>query len=440
MFRYLLPTLLLLPAPLLADWPQWRGPHRSGVDPQSPRLIKQLPEEGLKPLWLNKGVVAKGRGEGWSSPVVADGKVFLFGHTKKIEHIACLDAKKGEELWHDERETEPTNLSHSSTPAVVDGRVFVMGARLLARCLDAKSGDEVWSRQLEGEVKDHGWQSSPLVVDGRMFVVASKLTALDARSGEVLWQHEASIPEGTHGSLTHSSLHAPRGEPKQSSQVIAHIGSGETIGVEPKTGKELWREKTEAACSSPLVVGDRLLTLGNSRKGGLRCYQLGPEGVELLWKYQAIADPGSCPVVVGDHVYVQGERRLACVNLADGKAAWTTDLEFKDPRYTSLVAANGQVLYALEGLLAFEASAEEFRPAYQARIDREGLLADEAAHRRRLGIDQPRDSSEGQKEGEKLWKQQIEDAGPVSCTSPALSDGRLYVRLRQGLACYELQK
>ena len=45
MSRAALLAILLLPTPLLADWPQWRGPARDGLDPQSPSLVQQLPEE-----------------------------------------------------------------------------------------------------------------------------------------------------------------------------------------------------------------------------------------------------------------------------------------------------------------------------------------------------------------------------------------------------------
>src|SRR4051812_11977128 len=106
MSRYLAGFVLplALSTSLQADWPQWRGPHRDGVDADSPPLVRELPEKGLKPLWLNKEVTREGRGDGWSSPVVAENRVYFFGHNsgKKEEYVFCLSAETGEEVWRKE--------------------------------------------------------------------------------------------------------------------------------------------------------------------------------------------------------------------------------------------------------------------------------------------------------------------------------------------------
>ena len=69
------------------DWPQWRGPNRTGVAPQSPPLIDQWPEEGPRRLWYTEGIpgcrkygwdIKKNGGSG--TPSVAEGKVVVFVH------------------------------------------------------------------------------------------------------------------------------------------------------------------------------------------------------------------------------------------------------------------------------------------------------------------------------------------------------------------------
>jgi hypothetical protein len=72
------------------------------------------------------------------------------------------------------------------------------------------------------------------------------------------------------------------------------------------------------------------------------------------------------------------------------------------------------------------------------KIDDTGLLAEESAFRKMLEMDRLEKTSEGQKEAEKLWHKKFGDSGPLSCSSPALVDGKLYVRTKGGVACYDL--
>ena len=149
----------------------------------------------------------------------------------------------------------------------------------------------------------------------------------------------------------------------------------------------------------------------------------------MIWKYQRIADKGSSPLVVGDHVYAQGERRLACVELATGKEAWSTTLDLSSPQYTSLVAADGKVIYAFDGLLCFAADATEYKPLFDVKFDRTGLMASEQLFRQRLKLDELEKQPQGQEKSVKLYRREVGQQGPLACASPALADGRIYLRL-----------
>lgn len=461
------------------DWNQWRGPDRDGVAAVSPPLREALPDGGLKPVWITTKDMPQARNGGWSSPVVADGRVFLFSHSKiKVaepgpkkfpwlppekrvsmtdeeyqayevkrrdedearakayqfkETIYCLDAADGKLLWTNQRDSVYTRFAQSSSPTVIDGRLYVLGAGRVARCVDAADGRNLWDRKLPGEFRDEYLQSSFAVADGVAVVLCGALFGLDAVTGEILWENNDDESRTLHSS---PAVYDAGGR----QLIIANIPGGETICVDPQDGRTLWSIESQAGHSSPLVVGDKLLTYGSSRKAGLRCFQLSPQGAEELWVCQRVADPGSSPVVVGGNVYVQGERRLACVDLETGDQQWMTNLDISNPRYTSLVAADGKVIYAFEGVLCFSADPEEYRQLMNARIDAGGLLAEEAAFRRQLNIDELEKTAEGQKEAEQLWRKTFNNAGPLPCASPAIVDGRLYVRLKNGVACYDLRR
>src|SRR5688572_28919762 len=71
-----LSLLLSVNAFAAADWPQWRGPSRNGVLPEGPRLLEAVPPEGFPSLWESELIPSNDEG-GLSSPVVADGRVYL---------------------------------------------------------------------------------------------------------------------------------------------------------------------------------------------------------------------------------------------------------------------------------------------------------------------------------------------------------------------------
>ena len=76
-----------------ADWPQWRGPQRDANSSES-GLLKQWPKEGPPVAWRSSGA-----GVGYSSLVVADGRVITMGDLDGVEHIIALDEKDGSLLW-----------------------------------------------------------------------------------------------------------------------------------------------------------------------------------------------------------------------------------------------------------------------------------------------------------------------------------------------------
>ncbi len=462
-----------------ADWNQWRGPNRDGVAPTSPALRSALPDNGLKPLWVSDAEIPSARDGGWSSPVIADGRVYVFAHTrikllegelpekkypwlppeKRVgmseaeyeeyernrraedfelgkayrfdEVIYCLDANTGETVWKSERPSVYTRFPQSGSPAVIDGRVYVLGAGRKARCLDAATGKDLWTTTLSGEFQDEHYASSVAVADGVAIVLCGWLFGLDAATGNVLWQGDPDETSATHTSpVIWNSDAGPL--------AIVNVKGGETICVQPKTGRERWRIASEAGHSTPVVVGNRLITYGNSRAKGLRCFAITPDSAEPLWVFQKAGDSGSSPVVVDGHVYVQGEKRLACVDLKSGKTQWMTMLDLAAPRYASLAAADGKVFYPWEGLLCFAANPADFQPLMTAKFDAGGLMAEEAAFKRILKIDEIERGPDGLAKAEQVWNDAIGKHGPLRCTSPAIANGKLFLRMQDRVACYDL--
>lgn len=466
------------------DWTQWRGNDRNGVASDSPALLNRLPDSGLNAAWVSEPIGSGKNDGGWGSPVVvnfpgdetAERRLYLFTHKRvKIaeppkkkfpwlspdkrvgmteaeyaeyevkrrdedeaiakafvfrESIYCLNADDGKEIWKNETDSVYTRFPQSGSPTVSDGRLYILGAGGHVRSVDALTGKSIWKVRLPVSFRDEFWQSSFLVVDDLAIFLAGHLYAVHLDDGSIAWEGDPKKTSGTHTSpvLWHQD---------GTNFVILNAGGGTTICVEASTGKEVWTVRSEAGLSTPVISGNRMITYSNSRKKGMRCFTISTDGAEEQWVFNGCQDKGSSPVVVGDHVYVQGEKRLACVNLETGDAEWMTTLDLGQPQYTSLVAADSKVYYAVEGVLCVEATPEEFRPLFNAKVDDSGLLQTEDALRERHGINALAKENQGQ--AEKLYQSKIGRQGPLTCATPAIADGRMYVRLRNALACYDLR-
>lgn len=468
-----------------ADWTQWRGNNRDGVAQDSPALISELPATGLKPVWTSEKIGSGKNDGGWGSPVVVnfDGdvgqRVYLFTHQRiKIrdvpkkkypwlspdkrvgmtdkeyqeyevkrrnedefiaksyvfrESVFCLDGSTGKTLWNNETDSMYSRFPQSGSPTVADGRLYILGAGRQVRCIDAISGKDIWTAKLPGEFRDQFWASSFVVENGLAVFICDQLYAVSVKDGSIVWKGD---PKTTNGSHTSPVLWKNNKRP----YVVANVGRGFTACFELDTGKEVWRVQSEAGLATPVVAGDRLITYGNSRKKGLRCFSMTADGAEHQWTFNGCQDKGSSPVVVGDYVFVQGEKRLACVNLKTGDDEWMTTLDLGRPQYTSLVAADSKVYYAVEGILCVEASPEEFRPLINAKFDDTGLMATEAAFRKILQLDEVEKEKDGFRKAEKIYNSKIGRQGPLTCASPAIADGRIFLRLKNAVACYDLKK
>lgn len=467
------------------DWTQWRGNDRNGVAADSPELLSSLPAGGLKPVWVSEEIGSGKNGGGWGSPVVVDfpadqvaaQRVYLFTHKriqirdvpkkqfpwlppeKRVgmtdaeyaeyernrrdedeaiaksyvfrETIYCLNGADGSTLWKNENDSLYTRFPQSGSPTVSDGRLYILGAGGHVRSINALTGDDIWKQRLPVEFRDEFWQSSFLIVDDLAIFLAGRLYAVSTKDGSIIWEGDASKSRGTH---TSPVLWQKDGH----DFVVVNVNGNETACFEAKTGREIWRVDSEAGLATPVVAGDLLITYGNSRKKGVRCFRMTLTEATHLWTYNGCQDKGSSPVVVNGHVFVQGEKRIACVNLETGDEAWRTTVDLGRPQYTSLVAADNKVFYALEGVLGFAAIPDDFTPVINAKIDADGLLASEAALRTLHGIDALEKQDQGA--AEKLYQSKIGRQGPVECATPALANGRLYLRTKNAIACYDLRK
>jgi outer membrane protein assembly factor BamB len=218
------------------DWLQWRGPNSAGIAEES-----NLPTE----FGPNKNVVWRtALPPGHSSPVLAGDRIFLTAFEGDKLLTFCLDRNTGKILWRREAPRPRTQELHkANSPAspspVSDGKnayVFFTDYGLLAYGPD---GNELWRTAMGPFNNPFGMGASP-VLAGDILLQAcdsesgSFFAAFDKKTGKQLWRAER--PDYSRGFSTPVLFQPKGGGPLQA--VLA--GSYQLTSYDVKTGKEVW--------------------------------------------------------------------------------------------------------------------------------------------------------------------------------------------------------
>jgi outer membrane protein assembly factor BamB len=345
--------LLLLSALRADDWPQWRGPNRDGVCRET-GLLESFPADGLKVRWRARA------GWGFSSPVIARGRVYLADSEvvkpQAKERVHCFDETTGKALWthvydvaYEDWAFDPKQeIGPVATPIVHAGKLYTVGRLGHLFCLDASKGDVLWQRNLEKDYQVAFAPGAPSpLIDGDflMLFIGGKpgacVVALDKDTGREIWK---ALDE----SLTFSSPIVISSGGKR--QLIVWTQESVT-SLDPATGKTFWRQplrtSNEYAVSTPVFCNDRLLV------GGLM-FQLDADkpAAQVLWPEskapsRRIFSHTSTALFQDDHVFsAKSSGELVCVKASTGKQVWET------PKVTDLkngasihLTANGDTVF-----------------------------------------------------------------------------------------------
>ena len=198
--RWLIVAGLVIAAgaePWAQDWAGWRGPARDGIAP-APQTPRTWPDSFARAWRVEVGA-------GYSSPVVAGGRVFIHSRRGEAEMVTALDLASGARLWQQDYPARfvqntiaPAELQGPfATPVVDGGRVFTLDAGGILSSWDAASGALAWRNDYSGSVRVTdlfcGTAASPLVAGGVLFVqvgsdpAGGQVLALDPATGDEIW-------------------------------------------------------------------------------------------------------------------------------------------------------------------------------------------------------------------------------------------------------------
>jgi outer membrane protein assembly factor BamB len=316
------------------DWPQWRGPRRDGVW-QETGILQPFPPEGLKVLWRVPV------GTGFSSPVVAQGRVYVTDshvtRTSAHENVRCLSAATGQSIWihkyevrYPEYGADPAHpFGPVATPVVAHGKVYTLGRMSHLLCLDALTGRVLWSHDLPKEFKTtedlRGFNSSPIVESNLVIIAIAKspqvsLIAFDKDSGRKVWEALDEIPSNTSPIVVDFA---------KSRQLIVWANLS-VAALDPVTGRILWRQNVASggnyAVPTPVWRDDLLLLDGLMLK-----LNSDRPGASILWPedtrpVQIHVSDTSTPLLQDAVVFLPTTKgSLVCRDAMTGKQLWQSD-------------------------------------------------------------------------------------------------------------------
>jgi outer membrane protein assembly factor BamB len=340
-------------APCAAEnWPRWRGPDGSAVSAESPLPLRWSTTQNVR--WK-----VEVPGEGFSSPIVWDDRIYLTAALDKGGRrlVHCLDRATGKILWSRElADKDPERTSamtgHAAATPVTDGRrVVAFFGNAGVVCYD-RDGKRLWHHDLEQFDVELGMASSPVLCGDRVILVCdhdgdrftsfdSFLVALDVQTGKECWKTER---RGL-GRSWSTPILVPGGGDRQE---LIVCGQDQVRGCDPETGKELWHAGGLTAWVAPSpVFGQGMIFAASGKNGPLLALRPGGTGdvtkTHVVWQ-QAGAGPYVCsPLLAGDYLYVHDEQGfLACYDARTGKRQYRERLEGK---FTASAAAGDGKLY-----------------------------------------------------------------------------------------------
>ena len=388
---------ILLPLALqAADWPQFLGPNADGFSSEK-GIDKDWSKNPPKQLWSLPMM-----DDGYAGPSVANGIVFIINHIDNKDVVTAINLKNGMPAWeYSYDDTDKANYGFArSTPTVNEGKVYTYSRLGVINCLDAKTGKKIWTRDIfkDFDGKRPQWDyAMSTVIDGNKLIACpgganASVVALDKKTGKNIWKGGSeSVSYATPAIVT-------IGRKRQ--YVVA---GGESIfSIDAKSGAQLWsvpwKTKHNINGAVPKVIGNKLF-ISSGYGHGSCLIEVSGDSAKIVWENADLQARFSTPLLVNGFIYgTEDSGSLVCMNPTDGKVLWKQ----KGFEHGGSVCIDGVIL-VFDGkggdLVMVKPSPEKYEE---------------------LGRFTP--------------------LGGQSWTAPIISNGKLIIRNKTTLACYNLIK
>jgi outer membrane protein assembly factor BamB len=397
----------------VADWPHWRGPSGMGIATDKDLPLNWGGKGNLNVRWKSPlpGTSGKARlDHNQSSPIVSRDRVFLImvfwpegvAQSEFPEHHVVCNRADGKQLWDTKVPPGPWLLKDlrggysAPTPCSDGERVYALFGSSTLAALDF-DGKIVWQKDITPYAWDVAIGASPVLYRDAVLVLAdgtqpkqSRLIAFDTKTGAIKW--ERARPNSSFGHST-PLLVDVNGKPQ-----LLVSASGTVQGLDPADGKPIWWANNPGDVPTPVFAKGLVYSESGRGGPGMAVDPTGSGDVtksHVKWKTAPVPEGYSSPVIVGDYVYRQHNPGiLKCWSLADGKLVYSERLpNGVDHAASPIVTPEGRIYFVSGGKSAIIAAG----PKYE-------VLA-------------------------------VNDLGDASRTSPAVANGRIYIKGGKNLYC-----
>lgn len=334
------------------DWSQWRGPSRDGLVPAS--FAPKAWPATLKRVWRVE------TGEGYSSPLVSHGRVFVHSRQDPEELVTAIDYTKGTVLWQ-QKYPAPFKKNQyavkmakgpNATPLVVGNRLFTIGVTGVVSAWDTATGKQLWTKDFSNTVDTSklfcGTAASPLLVNGLVVVQVGsdvhggKIMALDPATGAARWEWRGPGPGYASPVLINVG---------GASQLVTMTNSS-IVGLNTKDGVELWSvpfpDEWHENIVTPIWTGSHLIVSGPRQ--GTHAFALaqvkGKWQATEAWKNADVAMYMSSPVYGDGLIYGLSEKRkgqFVALDEKTGAIRWIT--EGREGEHASVMLTPANLVY-----------------------------------------------------------------------------------------------
>lgn len=334
------------------DWNQWRGPARDGSVPAA--AVPSTWPASFKPLWRVEV------GEGYSSPVVSNGTIFVHSRRDPEEIVTAVNLASGKVLWEQKYQSDFKKNQYAvsmakgphATPLVIGKRLFTLGVTGILSAWDTATGRNLWSKDFSKTIDTSkmfcGTAASPLEAGGKLIVQVGsdvhggQILALDPATGNVAWEWKGSGPGYA------SPVVVKVGGKNQ----IVTMTNGSIVGIDATNGKELWTspfpDEWHENIVTPVWTGSNLIVSG-PRQGthALTLTETGGKWTATeAWKNADVAMYMSSPVYGDGLIYGLGEKKkgqFLAIDAKTGVTRWMT--EGREGAHASVLLTPKHVVY-----------------------------------------------------------------------------------------------